>query len=224
MTMDWNKIADTLDRCSDTITQHDDNDFDAAIALCRRMAAGELVERSDYSVWLRKGKCELWHPSSDPADGKCVLRGTYEMCAAAVKAAPNGFRPIEQTPPAATQKPYGHDMRCVEGDEWLGPYGECKTDHAATPPAATKDEREHCERVAEEMAVECGGCSHDQSKYLLRERAQVREECQAEIDRLRAIENSLKACIESLDSAPGSGPLLSEATLVVVLKRIGIGE
>lgn len=36
---DYNKIADTLERC-------DADDIDAAITLCRRMALGDLVERT----------------------------------------------------------------------------------------------------------------------------------------------------------------------------------
>lgn len=59
-----------------------------------------------YSVWLRDGKCELWNVGSTPIDGggKCVLRGTYEMCAAATKAAPTGIRPVNGDISTAREK------------------------------------------------------------------------------------------------------------------------
>lgn len=59
-----------------------------AIALAAIVAA----RNASYTVWLIDGECELWNAGSLPARGELVLSGTYEMCVAAVKAAPNGYR------------------------------------------------------------------------------------------------------------------------------------
>lgn len=104
------------------------------------------------------------------------------------------------------------------------------------PPTSTQteDEREHCEPTGPLVTAEelhCGkalyfvGPKHRKAvNVLVRERAAVRAACQAEIERLRAVEKSLNDCVASLERAPRGGPLLSESTLVVLLKRIARGE
>ncbi len=179
---DWNKIADHLDGLMDAYPDKTGN-IGAAIALCRRMASGELVERSVLRLDLEE-LAALRVYARDHIDKPAASR---HVCGV------RGFADSGDTcpgcaPPAVTSdKPYGHDMLCTEGGEWLGPYGECKTDHA--PPAATKDEREHCERSAYnlrerpdlyDMRVDV------MAAHIQFERAAVRAECQAEIERLRA--------------------------------------
>lgn len=43
-------------------------------------------------------------------------------------------RALAQVPAAAEgTRPWQPEMRCVAGGEWLGPYGECTTEHAPVP-------------------------------------------------------------------------------------------
>jgi hypothetical protein len=85
---------------------------------------------------------------------------------------------------------YNRDGRTDKGDA----YRQIAHDLSAvlkkirlTPPATDATEREHCERACEGLV---GGANH--APWLLSERAAVRAECQAEIERLRASHEALR--------------------------------
>ena len=141
---DWNKVADAL--CNPGAP--DAGAFAEAITLCRRMATGDLVERSENVRWLDSNGEWVESP----------LRASPATDAADVT--------IEQVGDSTVLRSQTTDLRTL-----------------ITPPVATQDEREHCEKVWmtwDYCAPETG------LELLIRERAAVRAECQAENDRLRA--------------------------------------
>ena len=167
--IDWNKVADTLSNLMRMCRWCDIGYMREAIALCERMARGELVERPDptrcyhcgldldYSVWLIDGKCSLWNAGFSPSVGERVLSGTYEMCAAAVRAAPCGYRPIDSSP--------------------------------------TEDERAHCvEAVRDYHSHQYRDLEH----LVEFQRAAVRASCAAEIERLRKQIDDLSESLDSV--------------------------
>jgi hypothetical protein len=186
MTTDYKKIAETLKHRREAGQLCIGDDIETAIALCERMAAGELVEREDLE------NCEALLVDEDYLSEQLALLKR---------------RKNKPTPPAATKCLHDRPFCCDERRQayrLTPPAALCaclypqlcrtcapKIVYAPTPPAETQDdsEREHCERVALELInslVHRGFVGEVRcTDLLMRERAQVRAESQAEIDRLR---------------------------------------
>lgn len=156
---DWNDVADRIENCDNAWT----NAHEQAITLCRRMAKGELVERSELDQAKQnvrdkfiRGEIAFVPTQPAPTEDERNLLSPTTL---------DGPFPNEREPTASTS--YRHATRCVEGGEWLGPYGKCKTNHTE------ERERERARANVQALLEQGGGTIHPMAAIivLLSERA-----------------------------------------------------
>ena len=152
---DWNKVVDVLfDHRHTSCTRDCEHDarIDAAIALCRRMALGELVERSV------RDEPNLLSPAyiGGPFPNECAgcAPPTETWLERALESAQKDVAAM----PEYKQRAGAHEFG----------FPTC------TPATQDEREREHCERAAA-AHYELGYSRHNLTNDLIRERAAYRE-------------------------------------------------